>query len=329
MVASGYLTDDEANRWRARPVTVRQRPDFFRTVAPYFAEHVRRDIIRRYGEKKLYEGGLDIETTLVPWIDVWPGRRTSTSRCASSTSARAGAARSRTSSGPAADEFRRRVAARYGGEPPAEGRLYLGLVEWASDDAGAYRVRVGGGVYPLPAANMLWAVPWSAKDAANDKKLESTVGVLRPGDVVWVKNAHQSKLRALLRLDLRQQERGAVAAGVRRDRARARRRSGHTPSSCCSSRRRACRGRSSATTTARATCSRWSAATTTTARSSTASRRPAASRARSTSRCTTRWRSIAATASPRCSTTCRAPRSIRSPARSGRRPTSTTPSTTR
>ena len=53
MVASGYLTDDEANRWRARPVIIRQRPDYFHTVAPYFAEHVRRDIVRRYGEKKL------------------------------------------------------------------------------------------------------------------------------------------------------------------------------------------------------------------------------------------------------------------------------------
>src|SRR6266404_2811313 len=33
MVASGQLTDDEANRWRARPVTVRQRPDYFHTEA--------------------------------------------------------------------------------------------------------------------------------------------------------------------------------------------------------------------------------------------------------------------------------------------------------
>ena len=69
MVAAGYLTEDEANHWRARPVVVRQRPDFFRTTSPYFAEHVRRDVVRRYGEKKLLEGGLDIETAVVPWID--------------------------------------------------------------------------------------------------------------------------------------------------------------------------------------------------------------------------------------------------------------------
>ena len=42
---------------------------------------------------------------------------------------------------------------------------------------------------------MMWAVPYSTSDASNGKLLDSTVGVLRAGDVVWVKNAHQSKRR--------------------------------------------------------------------------------------------------------------------------------------
>ena len=191
MVASGYLTDDEANHWRARPITIRQRPDFFHTVTPYFTEQVRRDIIRRYGEKKLYEGGLDIETSVLPWIDIAGQENVDFSlRKLDKRQGWRGPVAHLT--GAAADEFRRRVAAHYGGEPPAEGHLYLGLVEGATAD-GSYRVRVGSGVYPLPSASMLWAVPWSSKDAVNDKKLESTVGVLRTGDVVWVKNAHQSK----------------------------------------------------------------------------------------------------------------------------------------
>jgi penicillin-binding protein 1A len=193
MVASGYLTDEEANRWRARPVIIRQRPDFFHTVAPYFAEHVRRDIIRRYGEKKLYEGGLDIETSDLPWIDV-AGQENVDFSLRKLDKRQGWRGPLAHLVGAAADEFRRRAAARYGGEPPAEGRLYLGLVEGPSGGAaGNYRVRVGSGVYPLPADNMMWAVPWSTKETANDKKLESTIGVLRAGDVVWVKNAHQSK----------------------------------------------------------------------------------------------------------------------------------------
>jgi penicillin-binding protein 1A len=193
MIAAGYLTDDEANRWRARPVVVRQRPDFFRMTSPYFTEHVRRDVARRYGDKKLLEGGLEIETTVVPWIDASAQENVDFSlrKLDKRQGWRGPVARL---AGAAADEFRRRIGERYGGEPPAEGRLYLGLVE-STTAAGAARVRVGKGIYTLPSDAMKWAVPFSTKDATNGKQLESTVGVLRAGDVIWVKNAHQSRRR--------------------------------------------------------------------------------------------------------------------------------------
>ena len=69
MATAGVIDETTANNLRARPLTVRQPPDIFRDRSPYFAEHVRRDIAKRYGEKALWEGGLDIDTTLVPWID--------------------------------------------------------------------------------------------------------------------------------------------------------------------------------------------------------------------------------------------------------------------
>jgi penicillin-binding protein 1A len=193
MVAAGKITDEEANKWRARPVTVRQRPDYFHTLSPYFTEHVRRDVIKRYGEKKLLEGGLQLETTLVPWID--RAAQENVDFSARKLDKRQGW-RGPVAHlvGAAAAEFRRRVAARYGAEPPAEGRLYLGLVEGVTQDGGA-KVRVGENTYVLPSASYLWAWPWSAKDFTNGRLLETTVGVLRPGDVIWVANAHRSKLR--------------------------------------------------------------------------------------------------------------------------------------
>src|SRR5262249_42609207 len=163
--------------------------DFFRNVAPYFTEHVRKDVARRYGEKKLWEGGLAVETTLVPWIDLAAQENVdfSVRKLDKRQGWRGPLARL---SGSAADEFRRRAAARYGPDPPAEGRLYLGIVELAGE-AGA-RVRVGQHVYPLPAAGMTWAFPYSSKDTTNGRVLESTAGVLHKGDVVWVANAHRS-----------------------------------------------------------------------------------------------------------------------------------------
>ncbi len=164
MVASGYLTDDEANHWRARPVTIRQRPDFFHTVTPYFAEQVRRDIIRRYGEKKFLYEGRARHRDLGPALD--RHRRAGERRllrCASWTNGRGGVARWCTSR-----RGRRRAAA-----PPhrplrcailaRRRRSYLGLVEGVTTD-GSARVRVGGcASIPLPAASLLWAGPFDAR----------------------------------------------------------------------------------------------------------------------------------------------------------------------
>jgi penicillin-binding protein 1A len=193
MAAVGAISEAEAARWRASPITVRQRPDYYHTTSPYFAEHVRRDIIKRYGEKKLLEGGLQIETTLVPWIDLSAQENVdfSTRKLDKRQGWRGPVAHL---VGAVAAEFRRRATARYGGAPPAEGRLYLGLVEGETAKGDA-KVRVGEHVYTLPSENFLWAWPYSAKDTTNGRQLESTVGVLRPGDVVWVANAHRSKLR--------------------------------------------------------------------------------------------------------------------------------------
>src|SRR4029077_4168953 len=134
----------EANRWRARPVVVRQRADFFHTTSPYFVEHVPRDVVKRYGEKKLLEGGLDIETSVVPWIDASAQENVDFSlrKLDKRQGWRGPVARL---AGPPADEFRARIAARYGADPPVEGRLYLGIVEGAAAPAGAYHVRVGKG----------------------------------------------------------------------------------------------------------------------------------------------------------------------------------------
>jgi penicillin-binding protein 1A len=192
MVASGYLTDAEATTWKARPLRLRPRTDFFRTSSPYFTENVRRDIVRRYGDKMLWEGGLDVETTVLPWVDASAQENVDFGlRKLDKRQGWRGPVVHLVGALPEA--FRVRAAERYGSEPPSEGRLYLGLVE--SVEKGAARVRVGKNVYTLPQSGMSWAVPYSRKDSTNGRLLDSTAGVLRSGDVIWVKNAHRSKLR--------------------------------------------------------------------------------------------------------------------------------------
>ncbi|MDN2568515.1 penicillin-binding protein 1A [Aquibium sp. A9E412] len=67
MVANGYVTLEEGEKAKAEPLNVnpRQRGGYL-FAGEYFTEEVRREIIARYGENALYEGGLSVRTTLDP-----------------------------------------------------------------------------------------------------------------------------------------------------------------------------------------------------------------------------------------------------------------------
>jgi penicillin-binding protein 1A len=65
MVDDGYITAQEGEKAKKEPLAVTQRPtQAYTFAAEYFAEEVRRDLYERYGEKKLYEGGLSVRATL-------------------------------------------------------------------------------------------------------------------------------------------------------------------------------------------------------------------------------------------------------------------------
>jgi penicillin-binding protein 1A len=68
---NGWIKQADADKARKEPLVVTNRSNGAHTFAgEYFAEEVRRDIFERYGEKKLYEGGLSVRTTLDPKIQV-------------------------------------------------------------------------------------------------------------------------------------------------------------------------------------------------------------------------------------------------------------------
>src|ERR1700755_3451285 len=68
---NGWIKTSDADKARKDPLIVTSRSNGAHTFAgEYFAEEVRRDIFERYGEKKLYEGGLSVRTTLDPKIQL-------------------------------------------------------------------------------------------------------------------------------------------------------------------------------------------------------------------------------------------------------------------
>jgi len=71
LAENGWISQADAQSARKEPLVVTSRTNSAHIYAgEYFAEEVRRDIFERYGEKKLYEGGLSVRTTLDPKLQM-------------------------------------------------------------------------------------------------------------------------------------------------------------------------------------------------------------------------------------------------------------------
>ena len=69
MVENGYVTTEEARIAREKPIGANfRRSGDFVFASEYFTEEVRKEVINRYGNDALYEGGLSVRTTLDPGL---------------------------------------------------------------------------------------------------------------------------------------------------------------------------------------------------------------------------------------------------------------------
>ena len=64
MAAEGFITAEEREEALAEKIRVYPRRELYLDVAPYFSEQVRRMLVKRYGERQVVEGGLEVYTTL-------------------------------------------------------------------------------------------------------------------------------------------------------------------------------------------------------------------------------------------------------------------------
>jgi len=64
MVEEGFITEERAREAAVSPLVVVGRPIPDRSLAPYFAEEIRKQLEQKYGAVDLYQAGLRVQTTL-------------------------------------------------------------------------------------------------------------------------------------------------------------------------------------------------------------------------------------------------------------------------
>ncbi|MEX0693092.1 MAG: penicillin-binding protein 1A [Rhodospirillales bacterium] len=70
MLEDDRISADEAQTAMSEPLMVYSREDLEFVQADYFTEEVRRELVARFGEDQLYQGGLSVRTTLDPRLQV-------------------------------------------------------------------------------------------------------------------------------------------------------------------------------------------------------------------------------------------------------------------
>ncbi len=185
MVADGWATAKEAAKAEAEPIETRRRKAAETVNAPYFAEQVRRELVARYGQKMVYEGGLSVRTSLDPRL-----------QRAADAALRAGLIAYDKSHG----GWRGAIAhiALGGGKGGWPARLIRVPVPPAAKDAGwtiAVVEQAGregaligfadGKSGEIPFSDMRWARRWHSNGSLGPLP-RSAADVVRPGDVVMV-----------------------------------------------------------------------------------------------------------------------------------------------
>ncbi|MBW9066283.1 penicillin-binding protein 1A [Rhizobium herbae] len=189
MVENGYVTKADGEEAKKQPLGVSVRRGGSHLFASeYFAEEVRRQIIQRYGDNALYEGGLSVRTSLDPRLQV-EARKALQNALVSYDERRGfhGALKTIEIGGD-------------WGEPLGKLEALSDVPEWklavvlAVDESGAeigiQPEKDGAGKIGtdrvtgrIPEANMRWAYRSSTGDRKTAKSPEGVVG---PGDVVYV-----------------------------------------------------------------------------------------------------------------------------------------------
>ena len=189
LLENGWIKQADADKARKEPLIVTSRGNGAHIFAgEYFAEEVRRDIFERYGEKKLYEGGLSVRATLDPKMQVM-ARKTMVAGLVKYDEASGwrGAPRSSTfpatgaSSSPTSN---RSATSRRGGWPWCWRRPTSRRGSVSSRAANSVAPSASS-ARPASSRSMACAGPRPPRDAAKGRTPTSVAQVLAAGDVIY------------------------------------------------------------------------------------------------------------------------------------------------
>ncbi len=179
MVENGFITTAEADTALAEALDIYPRRNWFMESVPAYTEHVRRIVLEKYGEKRLYEDGLKIYTAVDPALQA--EARAAIDKGLRELDKRQGYRGPLENILPEEIEARlEELALAQGDRFPREGALGRGIVVEVDEGAQKATVRFGNKVGVISRDDIKWA------RKPNPKRLPSQDPVRRIGEALAV-----------------------------------------------------------------------------------------------------------------------------------------------
>jgi penicillin-binding protein 1A len=188
MFEEGMITDKERKDAEEAEIKVFPMDDIFRETSPFYTEHVRREVVRKYGNKRVLNEGLRIETAMD--LEKQRAAQHAMLRGLMEVDHRQGYG------GPVMHlekndlpAMKKRLAAAWPKGTFKPGDYMVGIVEKVEDARAEVSIGEEKGILPL--AGMRWAHRVNSEAYYPSSLINKITGVLKPGDVVLVKKVEK------------------------------------------------------------------------------------------------------------------------------------------
>ena len=186
MQENGYITGDEMLAALEEPLNIQEERENPFKKAPYFTEHVRKYLFKKYGHDLLYRGGLRVYTTVN--LKMQHAGQKALEKGLLELDHREGyGGPLRHLSENEISQFLAQEEQKIALNPLVPGSLAEALVEKVDDKGQAVEVLVGKMRCLLPFSEMKWARKPDPKKAYYSVKLKKPSQVLKQGDVILVR----------------------------------------------------------------------------------------------------------------------------------------------
>ncbi|MCP4575122.1 MAG: PBP1A family penicillin-binding protein [Deltaproteobacteria bacterium] len=186
MYEEGFISEESRDRALQATLEIHGKEINTFERAPYFSEHVRRYLLKKYGKDLLYRGGLKVYTTLDLKMQVL-GREALDKGLADLDKREGYRGPAKHLSVEEMQDYKKNAEKKFILSPPKPDLVVKGLVTKVDDKRKEVTIGLGKEVGCLPLKQMKWARKPNKKVAYYEARVRKPSTVLKPGDVVLVR----------------------------------------------------------------------------------------------------------------------------------------------